>query len=1546
MGKINLKEELLKIDRQTNFKYTLTDLYEACMLDEKKKGKLVQYIEDRDIPSMSSMLSNEAGVMTENIGDDLSDDEMRDWKDVDDEFDFDAEFKAYLDGFGDIDSENTAYEYIRRKSVLDSDGFITDYTWYKDKNTGLNVFVFGDNEVYTPDAGYFDYETESDDEAEEWFNSYNGFADEDDLLDEGVFAVAGDALGKGVKDLWQGAKNFGKGLRDTGKDVVKTAKAVGKSVSDEFKQSKNAAKLRDATRALKGANNVDEFKSDYQRRQADRKISDTKRNNYYKGRAGKSYGDTQDWKYEVNGKKMNYDQFMKLPEEQRINLIKNKKVKCYDLSGKEITMQDQAKRLNASWLRESRQLNEGPGAGYSIETSGYNMSGTLNSFTMTTKKNRWGNTEYVFDCDVSLTGEVETFYAEAAYSHTGVQHDLPIVCDHITFEVGDDGLVALGIFSEADYEAGNLTENRVDKNGLYESIIDALSGARCSFTYGGGWSHSRYDGQVTEDYLSDVYLADVDASIYLSNEEDIRKVDRMTQGYGYETQYEVVIDGVGEECFEDESEAIEYAQDNGAEFVRTIYVTQGWDDDYDVESGSIVWEADGDVEESLNETFNMSINLDEVVCDVANMLDVDVLGEENWIEVFPIVDVRPLVGGGSYVTLEITGPNDDCRKATFTAKGGCVNVQFRNGSEAKCYGADEIARFIAGEFGVTLNESLKEAVGGAKTFSQWFDETSSDSREEFYPFANYVKTFPSAEALANATAEDIMNNAHQFYDVYDVDSADRERAFSFASEELDRDYDDFYYAWLNGNPIVNESLKEDWTHFEFKSGSNPYIAKDEREKSIMLKKYGDKAKEIKPNYYMVDDSEGDRDFFKVDESVEELSVGDKFEAKLPSGNLETFTVAKVLPDAYQVKERTKDGDMIYKVNKNQVTRKIDGELSEAFTPDESGIQSVKVYNQYNYTIQELRIDNDAKTFERGNFTMGKPDKKFKNRQQYEDLVDQLKELGYTEISSDYQSLRNKSRKGVPTNESKSIRESNNESFSVRFNTRNGATLKSMSKSFDNYEDALEYATTGDEDLAWGIEKDGECVANGGYGGRVQYPTSWRPNRKNEAVLPRNASRIRTTDRVSSTTRNMTKDSFGWRDDESGTYYSPNHIRKYHDVEVTETDPNYKPKRTRKEYIVQGNYGYGWDDLTASDSYGEAKQDLKDYRENEKNATHRLITRRVPIEEAFEKPDTKGPFWYLCKHGIGPGAIPKGVTVMDTMDDPDNANRCYVALDKALTTDELKQFEMKEQRPPMQESKTYKGIKERLNEDAGDGCIRFEVIPDNRKWQYFIGDKAVPYTSYEEAKSHLKDDFNIMDYRDELNQFIKDRGAHFFVDATFDDRLCIEINWGDWKHDHRYADYLVREFFNEKGLWVSVDEEVTEEDGSDTYSAIRYYDITDLCLSGKPIEEGLKEGNEKPLCTNSKGDYLVPAGGGSGWTVFNAHNVKIGRINDDDNDMTDEQAISKFKMGDIDESFKINEGYDIKNVNGHYEVHKDGKFVCSADTRAEAEKEIQELESNK
>jgi hypothetical protein len=55
------------------------------------------------------------------------------------------------------------------------------------------------------------------------------------------------------------------------------------------------------------------------------------------------------------------------------------------------------------------------------------------------------------------------------------------------------------------------------------------------------------------------------------------------------------------------------------------------------------------------------------------------------------------------------------------------------------------------------------------------------------------------------------------------------------------------------------------------------------------------------------------------------------------------------------------------------------------------------------------------------------------------------------------------------------------------------------------------------------------------------------------------------------------------------------------------------RKTRDEYILQGNYGiHGWEDLCTEESIKEIKQRLKEYRENE-GGTYRVVKRRVRIE---------------------------------------------------------------------------------------------------------------------------------------------------------------------------------------------------------------------------------------------------------------------------------------------------------------------------------------------
>lgn len=85
--------------------------------------------------------------------------------------------------YEELDSDDYVDDWreLASKSVEDSDGFNTDYTLYTNGET--YICMFGDKDLYEPDEAYADYETENEQDAWEWFNSYAGFADEEDEYD-------------------------------------------------------------------------------------------------------------------------------------------------------------------------------------------------------------------------------------------------------------------------------------------------------------------------------------------------------------------------------------------------------------------------------------------------------------------------------------------------------------------------------------------------------------------------------------------------------------------------------------------------------------------------------------------------------------------------------------------------------------------------------------------------------------------------------------------------------------------------------------------------------------------------------------------------------------------------------------------------------------------------------------------------------------------------------------------------------------------------------------------------------------------------------------------------------------------------------------------------------------------------------------------------------------------------------------------------------------------------------------------------------------------
>lgn len=89
------------------------------------------------------------------------------------------------------------WEFIKGKMIRDSDGFLTSYDWYRNTDSGLNIFMFGEDEA---DPDYADWETESDAEAEDWFNSYNGFNDEEELDESVKSSATAEVISKELKD--------------------------------------------------------------------------------------------------------------------------------------------------------------------------------------------------------------------------------------------------------------------------------------------------------------------------------------------------------------------------------------------------------------------------------------------------------------------------------------------------------------------------------------------------------------------------------------------------------------------------------------------------------------------------------------------------------------------------------------------------------------------------------------------------------------------------------------------------------------------------------------------------------------------------------------------------------------------------------------------------------------------------------------------------------------------------------------------------------------------------------------------------------------------------------------------------------------------------------------------------------------------------------------------------------------------------------------------------------------------------------------------------
>ena len=298
-------------------------------------------------------------------------------------------------------------------------------------------------------------------------------------------------------------------------------------------------------------------------------------------------------------------------------------------SNMKITANKRRKSVKASKYRKRTPIMAGAGAGYTIEWE-LERIGAVNSFTVTdvSKVDKYGNVTIKADCDVDLVVTIKSALSYMYGMTTPIENvpakmyrvelDLNIYDDYtIVDNAGNEKL----LLNPDDYESGVddpafIAEvdnalyqiNEMQASTLLEYDTNWQDGG--GYSYGGGYSHSTWDGTILSD---DEYHY---AFIQVTDEAVIEYIDKAVQGENNYSTYEVFVDDNSTGySYDTEEEAIAEAKsyiDSGnytGDIANTYVERQDWfefyDGDTDLESSEIVWNAfdeyenDRDIRESV-----------------------------------------------------------------------------------------------------------------------------------------------------------------------------------------------------------------------------------------------------------------------------------------------------------------------------------------------------------------------------------------------------------------------------------------------------------------------------------------------------------------------------------------------------------------------------------------------------------------------------------------------------------------------------------------------------------------------------------------------------------------------------------------------------------------------------------------------------------------------------------------------------------------------------------------------------------------------------------
>jgi hypothetical protein len=282
---------------------------------------------------------------------------------------------------------------------------------------------------------------------------------------------------------------------------------------------------------------------------------------------------------------------------------------------KAVKASSKRRNIKASANRRRRPIMAGAGAGYNIEWS-LDRIGAVNSFDVTdvSKVDKYGNVTIKAECDVDLLVTIKGAHSYM-YGFTEdienvpakmyrVELDLNIYDDYtIVDNAGNEKL----LLNPDDYENGvEDTEfiaevdnalyqiNEMTAGALLEEDASWLDGG--DYSFGGGYSHSTWDGTILSD---DEYHY---AFIQVTDPSVIDYVDKAVQGENIIVDYEVFVDdnptgysyGSEEEAIAEAKSYIEsgdYEGDIANTYVERVEWFEFYNGDADIENSEIVWNA-------------------------------------------------------------------------------------------------------------------------------------------------------------------------------------------------------------------------------------------------------------------------------------------------------------------------------------------------------------------------------------------------------------------------------------------------------------------------------------------------------------------------------------------------------------------------------------------------------------------------------------------------------------------------------------------------------------------------------------------------------------------------------------------------------------------------------------------------------------------------------------------------------------------------------------------------------------------------------------------